>query len=67
MDLMKTELVLYKDISKMIEQSRRVIYSRVNAETVLLFGKSVNASTAKSSIINAPITAKRLSLRCHDN
>jgi predicted nuclease of restriction endonuclease-like (RecB) superfamily len=39
MDLMKPEQILYEEISEMIEQSRRVIYSRANAETVLLFWK----------------------------
>jgi len=40
------EQILYKEISEMIEQSRRVIYSRANIETVLLFwkiGKRVNS------------------------
>ena len=46
MDLMKPEQILYEEISEMIEQSRRVIYSRANAETVLLFwriGQRVNS------------------------
>ena len=46
MDLTMPEQILYKEISEMIEQSRRVIYSRANIETVLLFwkiGKRVNS------------------------
>jgi len=46
MDLTMPEQILYKEISEMIEQSRRVIYSRANTETVLLFwkiGKHVNS------------------------
>ena len=39
MDLMKPEQIFYEEISEMIEQSRRVIYSRANAETFLLFWK----------------------------
>ena len=39
MDLTNSEQVLFEDISSMIEQSKRVIYSRANSETVLLFWK----------------------------
>ena len=39
MDLMIPEQVLYDEISAMIEQSKRVIYSQANNETVLLFWK----------------------------
>jgi len=39
MDLMNPEQVLFDEISAMIELSKRVIYSRANSETVLLFWK----------------------------
>ncbi|MCL2718759.1 MAG: PDDEXK nuclease domain-containing protein [Lachnospiraceae bacterium] len=39
MDLTNHDQILFKEISAMIEQSKRVIYSRANSETVLLFWK----------------------------
>lgn len=39
MSLLDLEQVLFEEISLMIEQSRRAIYSRANSETVLLFWK----------------------------
>jgi len=39
MDLMNPEQILFEEISAMIEQSKRVIYSRANSEAVLLFWK----------------------------
>ena len=39
MDLINHEQILFEEISAMIEQSKRVIYSQANSETVLLFWK----------------------------
>ena len=39
MDIINSEQVLFEEISAMIEQSKRNIYSRANSETVLLFWK----------------------------
>jgi len=36
---MNPEQILFEEISAMIEQSKRAIYSRANSETVLLFWK----------------------------
>jgi len=46
MDLVNPEKILLEEISTMIEQSKRIIYSQANQETVILFwriGQRVNS------------------------
>ena len=45
MDLMSSEQVLFEEISSMIEQTKRTIYTQANRESVLLFwniGRRIN-------------------------
>jgi len=39
MDLINPEQTLFEDVSSMIEQSKRTIYTQANSATVLLFWK----------------------------
>jgi predicted nuclease of restriction endonuclease-like (RecB) superfamily len=51
MDLMNSEQILYEEISSMIEQSKRTIYSQANSVTVLLFwkiGQRINNEVLKN-------------------
>ena len=51
MDLINPELVLYEDVSALIEQSRRTIYAQASSATVLLFwriGQRINTDVLEN-------------------
>ena len=51
MDLIKSEQILFEEISAMIEQSRRVIYAQASGASISLFwniGRCVNSEVLQN-------------------